>query len=103
MRGFHATTFDARILQLALSNVRSPMPDSAPTVYVVDDDISGREALEGLIQVSGWNARVFASATDFLDSAPVAGPSCHVLDVGLPGLNGLACGPSSSPAMATCP
>ncbi|WP_293675829.1 response regulator [uncultured Phenylobacterium sp.] len=59
------------------------------TVYVVDDDVSVREALEGLIQVSGWRARTFACAADFLDSAPDAGPSCLVLDVGLPDLNGL--------------
>ncbi|TAJ72792.1 MAG: response regulator transcription factor [Phenylobacterium sp.] len=65
------------------------MPDAAPTVYVVDDDCSVRESLEGLIEISGWNVRTFASATAFLDSAPWAGPSCLVLDVGLPDLNGL--------------
>src|SRR5215218_522065 len=67
----------------------TPMSDSRSTVFVVDDDISVRESLEGLIQVSGWDARVFGSAADFLDSPPPAGPSCLVLDVGLPDLNGL--------------
>jgi len=70
----------------------APQPSAsgpAATVYVVDDDVSVREALEGLIQVSGWRARTFACATDFLESAPDAGPSCLVLDVSLPDLNGL--------------
>ncbi|MFZ0266604.1 response regulator transcription factor [Caulobacter sp.] len=62
---------------------------STPTVYVVDDDISVRESLEALIQVSGWDVRVFASATDFLATPANPGPSCLVLDVGLPDLNGL--------------
>jgi len=59
------------------------------TVMVVDDDISVRESLEALIQVSGWEARTFASATEFLRSPPPKGPSCLVLDVSLPDLNGL--------------
>lgn len=60
-----------------------------PTVYVVDDDSSVREALEELIQISGWDVRVFASAADFLETPATPGPSCLVLDVGLPDLNGL--------------
>ncbi|MBU1374908.1 MAG: response regulator [Alphaproteobacteria bacterium] len=72
------------------TGIRRPSPpDAAPTVYVVDDDTSVRESLEGLIEISGWSARVFASATDFLGSPPGRGPSCLVLDVGLPDLNGL--------------
>jgi FixJ family two-component response regulator len=63
--------------------------DPPPTVYVVDDDISVRESLQGLIEVSGWNVRTFASAMTFLDDTPPIGPSCLVLDVGLPDLNGL--------------
>jgi FixJ family two-component response regulator len=65
------------------------MPDPRPTIYVVDDDISVRESLEALIQVSGWEARTFPTATAFLDHAPALGPSCLVLDVSLPDLNGL--------------
>lgn len=64
------------------------MPDTASTVFVVDDDISVREALEGLIQTAGWKTRVFASAQDFLNH-PRSGPCCLVLDVSLPDLNGL--------------
>jgi FixJ family two-component response regulator len=67
----------------------APMPDLSPTVFVVDDDVSVREALEGLVEVAGWSARTFASAGAFLACPPADGPSCLVLDVGLPDLNGL--------------
>src|SRR5258708_36923240 len=63
--------------------------DFIPTVFVVDDDEFVREALETLIQVAGWNARTLASADAFLACPPALGPSCLVLDVNLPGLNGL--------------
>jgi FixJ family two-component response regulator len=65
------------------------MPECAGTVFIVDDDVSVRESLEGLIQHEGWEARVFASARDFLDALPALGPSCLILDVSLPDLNGL--------------
>ena len=67
----------------------SAMPDAASTVFVVDDDISVREALEALIQTAGWKTRVFASAHDFLAHRRPTGPCCLVLDVSLPDLNGL--------------
>jgi len=60
-----------------------------PIVFVVDDDISVREALEALIQFEGWQAETFASAEAFLSSPRVMVPSCLVLDVSLPDLNGL--------------
>jgi FixJ family two-component response regulator len=66
------------------------MPDSIPIVYVVDDDISVRESLEDLISVAGWRPKVFASAQDFLACPRALTPSCLVLDVSLPGVNGLA-------------
>jgi FixJ family two-component response regulator len=66
------------------------MPDSIPIVYVVDDDISVRESLEPLIQDAGWKHEIFASAQEFLAYPRVPAPSCLVLDVSLPGLNGLA-------------
>ena len=62
-------------------------PDS--TVFVVDDDISVRESLQALIQTLGWRVQTFSTATEFLESPPPPGPSCLVLDVGLPDLNGL--------------
>jgi FixJ family two-component response regulator len=67
----------------------NPMGEGAPIVYVVDDDISVREALEALIRESGWQPRVFASAQEFLSHSRIATPSCLVLDVSLPDLNGL--------------
>jgi len=60
-----------------------------PIVFVVDDDISVREALEALIQLEGWQAETFASAEGFLSRPRVVVPSCLVLDVSLPDLNGL--------------
>ena len=67
----------------------SPMTPATPTVFVVDDDISVRESLQLLIQCEGWHPRTFASAQEFLDNPRVLVPSCLVLDVSLPGLNGL--------------
>ena len=65
------------------------MADVTPTVFVVDDDISVRESLELLIASFGWRAETFASAQDFLTRPRPTVPSCLVLDVTLPGLNGL--------------
>jgi FixJ family two-component response regulator len=58
-------------------------------VFVVDDDLSVRESLELLILSAGWRPETFASAEDFLAQPRVASPSCLVLDVSLPKLNGL--------------
>ncbi len=60
-----------------------------PIVFVVDDDISVRESLELLIRNEGWQPETFASAQEFLDHPRIFAPSCLVLDVSLPGLNGL--------------
>ena len=60
-----------------------------PIVFVVDDDISVRESLELLIHIAGWQAKLFASAKAFLDHPPATVPHCLVLDISLPGLNGL--------------
>ncbi len=60
-----------------------------PIVFVVDDDISVRESLESLIRFAGWQPQIFASAREFLPRPPVFVPSCLVLDVMLPDLNGL--------------
>ena len=60
-----------------------------PIVFVVDDDISVRESLEMLIKFAGWQPETFASAKDFLKQPPTSTPSCLVLDVSLPDLNGL--------------
>jgi len=65
------------------------MSQTAPVVFVVDDDISVRESLELLISCAGWEPQLFASAQEFLALPRIPGPSCLVLDVSLPGLNGL--------------
>jgi len=58
-------------------------------VFVVDDDVSVRESLELLVRYEGWQPETFASAQEFLDHPRVLVPNCLVLDVSLPGLNGL--------------
>jgi FixJ family two-component response regulator len=68
---------------------RSAMPLAKSVVFVVDDDISIRESLELLIHAAGWHPELFASAQAFLDYQPVSIPHCLVLDISLPGLNGL--------------
>ncbi len=65
------------------------MTPATPIVFVVDDDISVRESLQLLIECEGWHPETFASAQEFLDRPRNLVPSCLVLDVSLPGLNGL--------------
>ena len=62
---------------------------TTPIVFIVDDDVSVRESLELLVYSAGWQPEMFASATAFLARPRVAVPSCLVLDVSLPDLNGL--------------
>jgi FixJ family two-component response regulator len=59
------------------------------TVFVVDDDVSVRESLELLIGCAGWQPETFASAEEFLSRPRIFAPSCLILDVCLPSLNGL--------------
>ena len=65
------------------------MPEVTPIVFVVDDDVSVRESLELLISTAGWQPETFASASEFLSRPRATVPCCLVLDVTLPGLNGL--------------
>lgn len=58
-------------------------------VYVVDDDVSVRDAICGILHSVGLKAQTFASAREFLENRSAEGPSCLVLDVRLPGLSGL--------------
>lgn len=58
-------------------------------VFVVDDDISMRESLEALIQDEGWQVETFVSAEEFLNRPLEFVPRCLVLDISMPGLNGL--------------
>jgi FixJ family two-component response regulator len=65
------------------------MPESPSLVFIVDDDISVRESLEFLLRHEGMNVETFISAQEFLNRPPVTVPSCLILDISLPGLNGL--------------
>ena len=65
------------------------MSNSSPTVFVVDDDISVRESLEFLIRNEGRNVETFTSAEEFINRPRDFIPSCLVLDISMPGLNGL--------------
>lgn len=73
---------DARKLAKTTSN-------NTPVVYVVDDDPSIREALVDLFLSIRTQAQAFESAQDFLDNADLKRPGCILLDVRLPGANGL--------------
>ncbi len=65
------------------------MLQATPIVFVVDDDISVRRSLESLIDSAGWQPETFPSAQAFLHRPRVLGPSCLVLDMSLPDLDGL--------------
>lgn len=65
------------------------MNDLRPTIFVVDDDASVREALGNLLESVGFNTELFGSTEQFRSTARPDAPSCLVLDVRLPGANGL--------------
>src|SRR4051794_38334565 len=74
---------------LNLASGSAPLSQIKPTVFVVDDDPSVRDSLEGLISTRDWDTEIFASAQEFLSHPRKPVPSCLVLDVSLPGLSGL--------------
>jgi len=61
----------------------------APTVFVIDDDAGVRASIQGLLKSASLRSTSFGTAEEFLRSKPPDGPSCLVLDVSLPGVNGL--------------
>jgi RNA polymerase sigma factor (sigma-70 family) len=63
--------------------------DSVPLIYVLDDDASVRRSLARLIRTAGFEARTFASASEFLENGLADQPSCLVVDVRMPGPSGL--------------
>ncbi len=65
------------------------MTGEKPVVYVVDDDPSVGKALERLLRSAGHDVRTFTSALEFLDGRKLETPACLVLDINMPGLNGL--------------
>lgn len=62
---------------------------TSPIVFVIDDDVSVREAIEARVRCAGWNAETFAAAAEFLARPKRLVPSCLVLDVSLPDISGL--------------
>ena len=64
------------------------MSEAKPTVFVVDDDIAVRNSLKLLMESAGWESETFASGSEFLARPRAAAPSCLVLDVVLPNVNG---------------
>ena len=66
------------------------MATELPVVFVVDDDLAMREALQDLLASVGMDVRVFASTQDFMQAQRPDAPGCLVLDVRLPGASGLS-------------
>jgi len=64
-------------------------PGDAPTVFVVDDDALVRASIQGLLKSAGLRCEAFDTAEEFLHAKRADVPSCLVLDVSLPGINGL--------------
>ena len=60
-----------------------------PLIAIVDDDASVREAIQGLLEASGFAADVFSSAEEFLRSERLNDTACLITDVRLPGMSGL--------------
>src|SRR6266852_8329 len=64
-------------------------PTTAPTVFVIDDDALVRAAIQGMLKSVGLRSETFGTPQEFLRCKRPDGPSCLVLDVRLPGVNGL--------------
>jgi FixJ family two-component response regulator len=73
------------------------------TVYVVDDDKAMRLSLARLLRSADWNVETFASGSEFLERAPITGRGCILLDVKMPGMNGLELHESMSGAGISLP
>jgi FixJ family two-component response regulator len=80
MNAAHTLRYEARALRVS---------SAIPLVFIVDDDVSVRESLELLVRDENWKAETLASAQEFLDHPRKPVPSCLVLDLSLPRLNGL--------------
>jgi len=65
------------------------MTETEPIVFIVDDDLSVRRSTERLVQSAGFKVQTYTSAREFLKNPRPEGPACLVLDVRMPGLNGL--------------
>jgi FixJ family two-component response regulator len=69
--------------------IRAMKSSDTPIVFVIDDDESIRTAIQGLLKSLGLQSDSFETAEQFLHTQPTQGPSCLILDVSLPGMNGL--------------
>ena len=76
-------------LKFPIEITAQPMSQPTPIVFIVDDDVSVRESLELLIGAENLRAETFASAQEFLSRPRAPIPSCLILDLALPDLNGL--------------
>ncbi len=76
-------------MQEQLAKETQSMQQTGATIFVVDDDAAVRRSLTRLLRSAGWNAEAFASADDLLERTPMTGPGCVLLDVQMPGMNGL--------------
>ncbi len=70
-------------------DTHGPSPDEAPLVAIVDDDASVRQSARRLIRSLGYRAEAFSSGEEFLSSACAAQTASLVLDVRMPGMDGL--------------
>lgn len=68
---------------------RLSVPPAAATIFVVDDDEAVRRSLARLLRSAGWKVETLVSARDLLERAPLAGSGCILLDVQMPGMNGI--------------
>ena len=65
------------------------MSRSTPTVFVIDDDVEVRMSIQSLLKSAGLSSEAFGTAEEFMRNKVLDGPSCLVLDVSLPGVDGL--------------
>lgn len=65
------------------------MTAARPLVFVIDDDESVRKGLKRLLQSASYESELFKSASDFLARPPHPGPACVIVDVKMPGVNGI--------------
>jgi FixJ family two-component response regulator len=65
------------------------MTSSTPFVFVIDDDESVRRGLKRFLRSANYENEVFKSASDFLARPPHPGPACVIVDVQMPGINGI--------------